>query len=130
MNVSDEMKQTIRNALNEAIRDFYDAYRGVIEQINSRGDYGKIEMYPVIEIEKIACTQCSGDCDAKRYEVIREVENYLSEWEERIHDALLKRLNYPFKPIVEIHEDDGEFTLELGYIICSDIDFIYSLEEC
>ncbi len=122
------MKQAIREAINDAIRNFDENHRGSIEQVNPRGDFGKIETYPLIEIEMT--DDDSQECADKRSDMICAVEDYVSVLEKRIYDTLCKRLNRPFKPHVEIWDDAGEFKMELGYIITGDIGFIRSLQEC
>jgi hypothetical protein len=134
MNVPEQMKQAIHEAINDAIRDFDENHRGCIEQVNPRGDYGKIETYPLIEIGTFEPDDGSQfdeqACLDKRSDMICAVQDYVSVLEKRIYDTLYKRLNRPFKPHVEIWDEAGEFKMELGYIITGDIGFIGSLEDC
>ena len=134
MNVPEQMKQAIRESINDAIRDFNEEWLGVIEKRHD-GSYGIVMDYPLIEIGTFEPDDGSQfdeqACADKRSDMISAVQDYVSVLEKRIYDTLYKRLNRPFKPHVEIWDDCGEFKLELGYIInAGDVDFIRSLEEC
>lgn len=117
MSLPADIKYQIRDAIDSALADFNDAYRGVIEETNLCGDYGKIEEYDIIT------------CASSEMRVL--IELYLDDIASSMREALKRILSYPFTPVVEWDvRNDGEYYMRLGYIIVSDIPFLRKLADC
>jgi len=102
MPLTEEIKKTIKDALNEALSDFNSAYLGVIEENahGVNGDSGKLESYILIE--------CAEDYD---------IEEYINDWERRIYDVIVRDMYLPFYPVVESEHDGDAYRIIIGYCI-------------
>jgi hypothetical protein len=112
MPITEEIKKTIKDALNEALSDFNNAYLGIIEEDALHGNYGKLQTYTVIE--------CAEDYD---------IEEYIAHWEWRIYNALHAEMQKPVYPVVETDYDGSAYTIMIGYAFKTP-PFIRSLDDC
>jgi predicted RNA-binding protein Jag len=117
MSLPADIKYKINDAIDSALADFNDAYRGVIEETHMRGDYGKVEEYHII----------TNDDENMQ----RPIEDYLDEICNKMQNALHVYLKYPFTPYVEWDgKSCGDYCITIGYVIVSDIQFLRKLADC